>query len=137
MNSSANKNDKLLEVLPLNGFPTREHLVAKLVDLRESVLTNQTVTLESVLEELEDARQLAFSRRDATAMVKATLAKATLLGLTDSAMSGASSVVKYLGPSQGNDDDLDTLTSLSQSERDELRSHALALIASKSDAIDV
>lgn len=54
---------------------------ARLDELRQVHATRHAVTVDSLVDELEDARQLAKRNGTASAMVSATMGKAKLLGI--------------------------------------------------------
>lgn len=54
---------------------------AHLEKLREPIKKRHAITVDSLLEELEEARQLAIQTAKAAAMATATMGKARLLGL--------------------------------------------------------
>ena len=53
----------------------------KLAEMRETALKNAQCSLESLLVELEEARQLAIKNKASATAINASLAKAKLLGL--------------------------------------------------------
>lgn len=57
------------------------NIAATLTKLRKPAMEQASVTLEALLDELENSRQLAISRENPAAMINATMAKAKLLGL--------------------------------------------------------
>ena len=57
------------------------NIAATLAKLRKPAMEQASVTLEALLDELENSRQLAISRENPAAMINATMAKAKLLGL--------------------------------------------------------
>jgi hypothetical protein len=58
-----------------------DKIARRLRELRQAVAKRQDVTEDSLLAELEQDRQLAFTARQAGAAVSATVAKAKLVGL--------------------------------------------------------
>jgi phage terminase small subunit len=57
------------------------NIAATLANLRAPAMEQASITLEALLSELENGRQLAISRENPAAMINATMAKAKLLGL--------------------------------------------------------
>lgn len=73
------------------------NIAATLAKLREPAMTQASITLEALLGELENSRQLAISRENPNAMTAATMAKAKLLGFDKpEASSGEQSVAEAL-----------------------------------------
>lgn len=69
-------------------------ITARLSDIRGALATRHRITLDSLLDELETARQAALSTGAPSAMVAATMAKAKLLGL-DKPSSGEAETAPY------------------------------------------
>lgn len=59
----------------------RGDITGMLEKLREPIKKRHAITVDSLLEELEEARQLAIQTAKAAAMATATMGKARLLGL--------------------------------------------------------
>jgi hypothetical protein len=58
-----------------------KHIVERVQELQAEAATHKRVTVESIVEELEGARQIAQVNKQASAMVAASTAKAKILGL--------------------------------------------------------
>jgi hypothetical protein len=58
-----------------------KHIVERVQELQAEAATHKRVTIESIVEELEGARQIAQENKQASAMVAASTAKAKILGL--------------------------------------------------------
>ncbi|WP_102789498.1 terminase small subunit [Stenotrophomonas bentonitica] len=56
-------------------------IAARLSELRAEALVGHSVTIATLLKELEEARQVAKRKKQGTAMVQATMGKAKLAGL--------------------------------------------------------
>ncbi|MGY6271019.1 terminase small subunit [Achromobacter denitrificans] len=74
---AASVNRKAKELLD-NG-----KITARVAELQESIRSAHDVSVTSLLQELEDARQVARRKDHPTAMVQATIGKARLAGLLD------------------------------------------------------
>lgn len=96
-------------------------IAMRLEELREPVRRAHGITLESLLDELEAARQAALNTGSAAAAVSATMSKAKLLGLDKQVIDHRSSdclmganapiVIKIVGP-----DEIDDISRLSDAD---------------------
>jgi phage terminase small subunit len=71
------------ETINRNAFKLTENskIVARLAVLREAITERHNVTVDSLIIELEEARDIAKNSGSAMAMVQATMGKAKLCGL--------------------------------------------------------
>jgi phage terminase small subunit len=71
-------------------------VAGRVAELRHSVLERHAVTVNSLIAELEEARQVAKQREQGAAMVSATMGKAKLAGLDGEGSGAGSELPKVL-----------------------------------------
>ena len=72
------------------------NITIRLNELRDATAIRNSVTVDSLLDELETARQVAIETRSSSAMTAATLGKARLLGLDKVIVAGDQSQLMTL-----------------------------------------
>lgn len=89
-------------------------IAARLKELREPIMERHKITVDKLIEELEEARQVALAKETAAPAVSATMGKAKLLGLdkqvvdhisSDGSMTPKPSRIELVAPD--NDDSKD------------------------------
>ena len=81
-------------------------------------------TLNDILDEIEQARQMAIDERKPTAMIQASMAKAKLLGLDK----GDTLTIKHSEPPIFNIQPVRTLTELDKQEFEQIAKEVLAMV---------
>ena len=77
-------------------------ITARLAELREPILKRHAITVDDLLAELEEARQLAMGTESAAPAVAATMGKAKLLGY-DKQLVDVTSKGESMSPSRAGD----------------------------------